>query len=154
MASGMNMELPPWDALRCGECEQVFARKRGSVPRCSRCGKSGEDGITIVGTAENPQDLQVVIATSNVPQKLRRELAEKLPVPTSDLQSESDEKSPMRTLNAVREAADDKGYIKRHNLQKTIARNRISASPEQIAEWAEAEGLLVRVSEGCWRLLE
>jgi hypothetical protein len=148
------MELPPWDALRCGECEQVFARKRGALPRCSRCGKSGEDGITIVGTAENPHELQALIAMANVPSELRRELAEKLPDPTSDMQSESDEKSPMRTLNAVREAADDKGYIKRHNLQKTIARNRISASPEQIAEWAEAEGLLVRVSEGCWRLLE
>ena len=150
----MYMELPPWDALRCGECEQVFARKLGSVPRCSRCGKSGEDGITIVGTAENPQDLQVVIATSNVPQKLRRELAEKLPKPNRDSQTEGDDKSPESTLNAIREAADQEGQIERPNLLKTIARNRISATPEQITEWAEAEGLLLRVDEGCWRLLE
>jgi hypothetical protein len=150
----MNMELPPWDALRCGECEQVFARKLGSIPRCSRCGKSGEEGITIVGTAENPQELQLVIATANVPQKLRRELAGKLPKKKPNSQSEVDDKSPERTLNAIRESADEEGQIERHNLLKTIARNRISATPEQITEWAEAEGMLLRVGEGCWRLIE
>lgn len=150
----MNMELPPWDALRCGECGQVFARKLGSMPRCYRCGKSGEEGITIVGTAENPQELQVVIATANVPQKLRRELAGKLPKPNRDSQSEGDDKSPERTLNAIREAADEEGQIEHPNLLKALARNRISATPEQIMEWAEAEGMLLRVDEGCWRLLE
>ena len=148
------MELPPWDALRCGECGQVFARKLGSMPRCYRCGKSGEEGITIVGTAENPQELQVVIATANVPQKLRRELAGKLPKPNRDSQSEGDDKSPERTLNAIREAADEEGQIERPNLLKALARNRISATPEQIMEWAEAEGMLLRVGEGSWRLLE
>jgi hypothetical protein len=148
------MDSPPWDALRCGGCEQVFARKRGVLPRCSRCGRSGEDGITIVGNAQNPHELQAVIAMANVPQELRREFAEKLPRRTVDPDFEFADKSPLHAINALHESADDEGQIERDALQEAITRNRISASPEQIAEWAEAEGLLLREGEGRWRLLE
>ncbi|MDP6639872.1 MAG: hypothetical protein QF817_02255 [Candidatus Poseidoniaceae archaeon] len=148
------MEQPTWDVLRCPDCSQTYGRKRGTAPRCSRCGRTGEDGVIIVAQAENVHDLRDAIAMANVPKEIRQELQGKLPKERMTLPIAGEEKAPQQSLAAIASATDDFGVITIERLELALRKKGISAQPIQIVEWAESEGLLLRLDEGRWQTLE
>ena len=148
------MESPNWDVLLCSHCGQAFGRKRGKIPKCIRCGSIGESGVKVLDSAENLEDLQEKIAMSNVPEGLVSELSEIITKRRAKVESKDELNSPRNALNAIREASDHENIMSLQDLQKCLIQFRINAKVEQIIEWAEIEGVLLRMSNGSWKLIE
>ena len=150
----MTMAVNPWDVLRCPDCDQTFGRRQGTKPKCIRCGRVGEDGVIVVGEAENVQQLQQLIAMNNVPEELFAKLSEMVSKPNVEKPESIAEQSPKLALRALREACNENNEVDLQSLETAIASNRFSVDAEKVALWAEREGILMRQSEGRWLLIE
>ena len=148
------MESPNWDVLLCSHCGQAFGRKRGKIPKCIRCGSTGESGVKVLDSAENLEELQEKIAMSNVPEGLASELSEIITKKSARVDSKNEWNNPRNTLNAIREASGQERVMSLQDLQKSLIQFRIAAKAEEIIEWAEIEGVILRMPNGSWKLIE
>ncbi len=148
------MESPNWDVLLCSHCGQAFGRKRGKIPKCIRCGSIGESGVKVLDSAENLEVLQEKIAMSNVPEDLVNELSEIITKKGNKFDSKDELDNPRNALNAIREASGQTKIMSLQDLEKILIQFRINSKAEQIIEWAEIEGVLLRMPNGSWELIE
>ena len=80
---------------------------------------------------------------------LRKRLVNNEPV--SDFSGEV----PSRTMGTwVQQSADDDGTITVHSVQHTLRQNHSDLDANDVIEQAEVQGMLVRMAEGRWMLLE
>ena len=125
------MALKPWDVLRCPDCGQTFGRRQGSKPKCIRCGREGEDGVIVVGDAENVQQLQHIIAMKNVPEELFAKLSKMVSYDEVEKPESIEKQSPKLALKALRVACNENDEIDNKSLKIAIERNRFSADAEE-----------------------
>lgn len=144
------MDVPAWTVLRCAGCDQCFGRKAGTKGRCSRCGVIANEKTEIISHAANEQELQNEIGLANVPPHLKSQLSEKMTSkPTASVQEDDAHRLTECLLNA---AVD--GIIRAENVVKSLAKMNITLRALDLIEMAYSQGLLLKLSEDEWQVLD
>ena len=93
------------------------------------------------------------MALQNTPPELRDLLRKKMKDkdPISDFHDEV----PSRTMGGwVQDSKNDEGIITVASVQHTLNQNHSNLDANEVLEQAEVQGMLVRLAEGQWMLLE
>lgn len=144
------MDAPAWTVLRCSGCSQCFGRKAGAKGKCSRCGVIANEKTEIISHAANEQELQNEISLANVPEHLKSKLSEKM---TSKTAAPVREDDAHRLTECLLSAAVD-GIIKAENVVKSLAKMNITLRAPDLIEIAYSQGLLLKLSEDEWQVLD
>ena len=144
------MDAPAWTVLRCSGCSQCFGRKAGAKGKCSRCGVIANEKTEIISHAANEQELQNEISLANVPEHLKSKLSEKM---TSKPAASVREDDAHRLTECLLSAAVD-GIIKAENVVKSLAKMNITLRAPDLIEMAYSQGLLLKLSEDEWQVLD
>ncbi|MBT7938046.1 MAG: hypothetical protein HN696_02670 [Euryarchaeota archaeon] len=144
------MDAPAWTVLRCSGCSQCFGRKAGAKGKCSRCGVIANEKTEIISHAANEQELQNEISLANVPEHLKSKLSEKM---TSKTAAPVREDAAHRLTECLLSAAVD-GIIKAENVVKSLAKMNITLRAPDLIEMAYSQGLLLKLSEDEWQVLD
>jgi len=107
------------------------------------------DDLAIVSTTDSASELQREVAILNMPENLREEMREKLPISPEY----NNEPSMNKILASIRTAAID-DVIDLHRLAGALKGRGITISAEQVAEEAVGQGLLMRTNDGKYLLLQ
>ena len=67
-----------YTVVRCPSCQRCWGVS-GKTRKCPHCGAQVGDDVQIVSTADTAAELQREVAIANMPEKLRKEMEEKLP---------------------------------------------------------------------------
>ncbi len=148
----MTMSNAGYNVIRCPACSTCHGR-RGASTSCPHCGQRLTEHGEIVKTVNSAEALRIEVALQNTPPELRDMLRKKMidKDPISDFTDEV----PSRTMGGwVQESKDDEGIITVQTLQHTLDKNHSNLDANDIIEQAEVQGMLVRISEGRWMLLE
>ena len=141
-----------YNIIRCPACSTCHGR-RGVSASCPHCGQRlGEHGI-LVKTVRSAEALRIEVALQNTPEELRDMLRKRMVnnEPVSDFSGEV----PSRTMGTwVQQSADGEGMITVHSVQHTLRQNHSDLDANDVIEQAEVQGMLVRMAEGRWMLLE
>ena len=107
----------------------------------------------IVKTVTSAEALRIEVALQNTPSELRDMLRKKMmdKDPISDF---SDEVPSITMGGWVQDSKDDEGIITVETVQHTLDKNHSDLDVNDVIEQAEVQGMLVRISEGRWMLLE
>ena len=106
------------------------------------------DDVQIVSTADTAAELQREVAIANMPEKLRKEMEEKLPRAVEV----NDNPSASQLFACIRIAAiEDVVHLDR--LAGALRGKGISVQAEDVAEEAVSQGLLIRQRDGSYLLL-
>ena len=106
------------------------------------------DDVQIVSTADTAAELQREVAIANMPDKLRKEMEEKLPKAVEV----NENPSAGQLFACIRIAAiDDVVHLDR--LAGALRGKGISIKAEDVAEEAVSQGLLIRQRDGSYLLL-
>jgi len=144
------MDAPAWTVLRCAGCAQCFGRKAGTKGKCSRCGVIANEKTEIISHAANEQELQNEISLANVPEHLKPQLSEKM---TSKPIASVREDDAHRLKKCLLSAAVD-GIIRAENVVKSLARMNITLRALDLIEMAYSQGMLLKLSEDEWQVLD
>lgn len=106
------------------------------------------DDVQIVSTADTAAELQREVAIANMPEKLRKEMEEKLPKAVEV----NENPSASQLFACIRIAAiDDVVHLDR--LAGALRGKGITVQAEDVAEEAVSQGLLIRQRDGSYLLL-
>jgi hypothetical protein len=106
------------------------------------------DDVQIVSTADTAAELQREVAIANMPEKLRKEMEEKLPRAVEV----NENPSASQLFACIRIAAiEDVVHLER--LAGALRGKGISVKAEDVAEEAVSQGLLIRQRDGSYLLL-
>jgi len=144
------MDAPAWTVLRCAGCSQCFGRRAGAKGKCSRCGVFANDKTEIISHAANEQELQNKISLANVPEHLKSKLSEKM---TSKPAASVREDDAHRLTECLLSAAVD-GVIRAENVVKSLAKMNLTLRAPDLIEMAYSQGLLLKLSEDEWQVLD
>lgn len=141
-----------FNVIRCPACSTCHGR-RGLSASCPHCGQRlGEHGV-VVKTVRSAEALRVEVALQNTPPELRDLLRKKM----NDKDSISDfhDEVPSRTMGGwVQDSKDEEGIITVESVQHTLNKNHSNLDAKEVLEQAEVQGMLIRLAEGRWMLLE
>lgn len=141
-----------YNVIRCPACSTCHGR-RGVSTSCPHCGQRLTGHGVIVKTVSSAEALRIEVALQNTPPELREMLRKKMmdKDPISDFSDEV----PSRTMGGwVHESKNDEGIITIESLEHTLNKKHSNLDANDIIEQAEVQGMLVRISEGRWMLLE
>ena len=144
------MDAPAWTVLRCAGCSQCFGRRAGAKGKCSRCGVFANDKTEIISHAANEQELQNKISLANVPEHLKLKLSEKMTTKPAASVREDD---AHRLTECLLSAAVD-GVIRAENVVKSLAKMNLTLRAPDLIEMAYSQGLLLKLSEDEWQVLD
>lgn len=141
-----------YNIIRCPACSTCHGR-RGLSASCPHCGQRlGEHGI-LVKTVRSAEALRIEVALQNTPEELRDALRSRM-VNNDHLANFNDE-VPSRTMgNWVQQSVNEEGLITVRSVQRTLHKNHSDLDANDVLEQAEVQGMLVRMAEGRWMLLE
>lgn len=148
----MAMSNAGYNIIRCPACSTCHGR-RGAPSSCPHCGQRLTEHGVIVKTVTSAEALRIEVALANTPTELRDMLRKKMmdKDPISDFSDEV----PSRTMGGwVQDSKDHEGIITVETLQHTLDKNHSDLDVNDVIEQAEVQGMLVRISEGRWMLLE
>ena len=134
--------------VRCPSCEKCWGLK-GKPRSCPHCGISVRDDFAIVSTTDSASELQREVAILNMPENLREEMREKLP-----LSPEYDNEPSMNKILASIRTAAINDVVDLDRLAGALRGRGITISAEQVAEEAVGQGLLMRTNDGKYLLLQ
>lgn len=141
-----------FNVIRCPACMSCHGRK-GISASCPHCGQRlGEHGI-IVKSVHSAELLRIEVALANTPEELRDTLREQMirQTPLAEMHDEV----PSRTMGKwVQNSINDEGMITIQSVQAILDKNYSDLDPNDVIEQAEVQGMLVRVDEARWMLLE
>lgn len=141
-----------YNVIRCPACSTCHGR-RGASTSCPHCGQRLTEHGVIVKTVNSAEALRIEVALQNTPPELRDMLRKKMmdKDPISDFSDEV----PSRTMGGwVQQSKDDESLVTVESLQHTLDKNHSDLDATDLIEQAEVQGMLVRISEGRWLLLE
>jgi len=141
-----------YNIIRCPACSTCHGRQ-GLSASCPHCGQRlGEHGI-LVKAVSSAEALRIEVALQNTPEELREALRNRM-VSNESLSSFNDE-VPSRTMgNWVQQSVNEDGLITVRSVQLTLNKNHSDLDANDVLEQAEVQGMLVRMGEGRWMLLE
>jgi len=137
-----------YTVVRCASCKRCWGIK-GRPRTCPHCGAATGDDTLIVSTVENASELQWEVALANTPEQLREQLRNAMPKAIEV----RDDPSATLLFSCIRMAAVD-DIVKLERLGGVLRGNGIIISAEDVAEEAEAQGLLLRQSDDSYLLLQ
>jgi len=112
----------------------------------------GEHGV-VVKTVRSAEALRVEVALQNTPPELRDLLRKKMN--DKDPISDFNDEVPSRTMGGwVQDSKDEEGVITVESVQHTLNKNHSNLDANEVLEQAEVQGMLIRLAEGRWMLLE
>ena len=127
--------------------------RRGVSASCPHCGQRlGEHGI-VVKSVNSAEALRIEVALANTPEELRDTLRKRMvsKTPLTDFHDEV----PSRTMGKwVQDSKNDEGFITVQSVQLILYKNHSNLDANEVIEQAEVQGMLVRVDEARWMLLE
>ena len=136
-----------YTVVRCPSCQRCWG-VMGKTRKCPHCGLQVGDDVQIVSVADNAAELQREVAIANMPEKLQKEMKERLP---KSIQSNEDP-SAIQLFNCIKVAEID-GVVHLDRLAGALRGKGISVSAEDVAEEAVSQGLLIRQNDGSYILL-
>ena len=145
------MEPPEWTILRCSSCSMCFGRRVGNRGRCTRCGVLANDSTEVVSHAMNVEQLQREIGLANIPEDLRAEFIEKMQH-TSPIHSHFEDDS--RRLKECLLRATEDGKVSTESVARSLARMNIRMDAINLIEMSYEQGLLFKLSEDEWQVLD
>ena len=145
------MKNKQWVVIRCNACRNCHG-SNGHYTKSPHCGNSISETAEIVATVNSDAELRMEVAIANTPAELRDVLRDKLKS-TEKLVSNSE---PQAFIMAkwVHQSADENGEITIQNLTSLIKTKNSEISAEDLISMAETQGMLLRIGENRWTLLE
>ena len=141
-----------FNVIRCPACMTCHGR-RGVSASCPHCGQRlGEHGI-VIKSVNSAEALRVEVALANTPEELRETLRKRMvsKTPLTDFHDEV----PSRTMGKwVQDSRNDEGFITVQSVRTILHKNHSNLDANEVIEQAEVQGMLVRVDEARWMLLE
>jgi hypothetical protein len=141
-----------YNIIRCPACSTCHGR-RGLSASCPHCGQRlGDHGI-LVKTVRSAEALRIEVALQNTPEELREALRSRMR--NNDPLANFNDEVPSRTMgNWVQQSVNEEGLITVRSVQRTLHKNNSDLDANDVLEQAEVQGMLVRMAEGRWMLLE
>ena len=141
-----------FNVIRCPACMTCHGR-RGVSASCPHCGQRlGEHGI-VIKSVNSAEALRIEVALANTPEELRETLRKRM-VSKTPLTEFHDE-VPSRTMGKwVQDSKNHEGFITVQSVRTTLHKNHSNLDANEVIEQAEVQGMLVRVDEARWMLLE
>lgn len=141
-----------FNVIRCPACMTCHGR-RGVSASCPHCGQRlGEHGI-VIKSVNSAEVLRIEVALANTPEELRETLRKRMvsKTPLTDFHDEV----PSRTMGKwVQDSKNDEGFITVQSVRTILHKNHSNLDANEVIEQAEVQGMLVRVDEARWMLLE
>ena len=141
-----------FNVIRCPAFMTCHGR-RGVSASCPHCGQRlGEHGI-VIKSVNSAEALRVEVALANTPEELRETLRKRMvsKTPLTDFHDEV----PSRTMGKwVQDSKNDEGFITVQSVRTILHKNHSNLDANEVIEQAEVQGMLVRVDEARWMLLE
>jgi hypothetical protein len=137
-----------YTVVRCPSCERCWGIQ-GKASKCPHCGVKSTDKIQIVSVADNASDLQREVAISNMPEKLRDEMREKLPKSVAIIENPS-----AKLLFACIKIAALNDIVDLGRLAGALRGKGIVIDAEDVAEEAVSQGLLLHQTDGTYLFLQ
>lgn len=141
-----------FNVIRCPACMTCHGR-RGVSASCPHCGQRlGEHGI-VIKSVNSAEALRIEVALANTPEELRETLRKRMvsKTPLTDFHDEV----PSRTMGKwVQDSKNDEGFITVQSVRTILLKNHSNLDANEVIEQAEVQGMLVRVDEARWMLLE
>lgn len=141
-----------FNVIRCPACMTCHGR-RGVSASCPHCGQRlGEHGI-VIKSVNSAEALRIEVALANTPEELRETLRKRMvsKTPLTDFHDEV----PSRTMGKwVQDSKNDEGFITVQSVRGILLKNHSNLDANEVIEQAEVQGMLVRVDEARWMLLE
>ena len=119
--------------------------------RCTRCGTLANASTEVVSHAMNVEQLQGEIGAANIPEDLREEFIEKMQHTTPVHSHVEDD--PRRLKECLLLAAED-GTVSSESVTKSLARMDIRMNANNLIEMGYEQGLLFKLSEDEWQVLD
>jgi len=141
-----------WNVLRCSACNTCHGH-RGTGTRCPHCGQKMSQNATIVCSVKTAEELRIEVALANTPEELRQSLRSQL-TKNEQLFSSRDEISFKGLARILQRSADENGVLTLENLVPILEKSGQSIEAQELIERAETQGLLVRLKDNCWQILE
>ncbi|HIF90528.1 MAG TPA: hypothetical protein EYQ58_03155 [Candidatus Poseidoniales archaeon] len=145
------MKQKQWIVVRCSACRNCHG-SNGNYKKCPHCGNTIGENADIVSTVSSDAELRIEVAIANTPAELRDSLREKLKS-TESLVHNSDPHA-FTMAKWVHQSADENGEITLQSLSSLIATKNSDISAEDLISMAETQGMLLRIDENRWTLLE
>ena len=141
-----------FNVICCPACMTCHGR-RGVSASCPHCGQRlGEHGI-VIKSVNSAEALRIEVALANTPEELRETLRKRMvsKTPLTDFHDEV----PSRTMGKwVQDSRNDEGFITVQSVRTILHKNHSNLDANEVIEQAEVQGMLVRVDEARWMLLE
>ena len=145
------MQGKQWIVVRCRAC-RICHGSNGNYKKCPHCGNVIGENAEIVSTVNSETELRMEVAIANTPEELRDTLRKKLQS-TEALVQNSD--PPAFTMAKwVHQSTDENGEVTIHSVTTTIESKNTDIDPEDLISMAETQGMLLRIGENRWTLLE
>jgi predicted nucleic-acid-binding Zn-ribbon protein len=145
------MKEKQWIVVRCRAC-RICHGSNGNFKKCPHCGNVIGENAEIVSTVNSETELRMEVAIANTPEELRGTLRKKLHS-KKDLVQNLD--PPAFTMAKwVHQSADENGEVTIHSVTTTIESKNTDIDAEDLISMAETQGMLLRIGENRWTLLE
>jgi len=141
-----------FNVIRCPACSTCHGRK-GAPGSCPHCGQHlGEHG-EVLKTVHSAEALRIEVSLANTPAELRDALRQR--IKGNQPLSQLNEETPSRTIGKwVVDSKNAEGVLTVQSVQRTLDQNHSNLDAVEVIEQAEVQGMLVRVDEVRWMLLE
>jgi len=145
------MQAKQWIVVRCGAC-RICHGSNGNYKKCPHCGNVIGESAEIVSTVNSETELRMEVAIANTPVELRDTLRVKLQSKKPLIQNSD---PPAFTMAKwVHQSADENGEVTIHSVTATINSQNTDIEAEDLISMAETQGMLLRIGENRWTLLE
>lgn len=143
----MSSSLPRFMVIRCQSCNRHHGMLTKGRASCRFCGTS-IDSAAVIARTDDASELQRLVAEHNLPDDLSEEFS--VMGPTEHPSGDKKRLEPEQAQAALRQALGGGDRLSLTELQSAIHSLDSSYDASRLAAEAEAEGLLVQVSEGQW----
>lgn len=145
------MQEKQWIVVRCRAC-RICHGSNGHYKKCPHCGNVIGENAELVSTVNSEIELRMEVAIANTPIELRDTLRDKLQSKKPLFQNSD---PPAFTMAKwVHQSADENGEVTIHSVTATINSQNTDIEAEDLISMAETQGLLLRIGENRWTLLE
>lgn len=145
----MSDELPAYNLVRCNTCNYFFGKHKNSKIDCPRC-KTSLQNLDIISRTDDAEELHNLVSLNNMPIQLRKEFEGK---DNFDFQKNNHFELKDIIPELLNNSKNDEGLVILRKIEHNLNAKGIKLKALKLVETAEFEGLLIRVSEGKWRLI-
>lgn len=141
-----------WNVIRCSACSTCHGHR--SIGRfCPHCGQKLPPDAEIVTSVATASELRIEVALANTPEELRETLRKRL-YENNKLFHQEEPISFQSLPKILHDATDESGVLSLKTLQPVLEKSNNGMELENLIDMAESQGLLVRLNQDCWQLLE